>query len=277
MTRTGIDPTPRTAPLRLRVFSVVFWGFVGVSSAALFPVAVLLWAATVAFDRRLLALHRFTCWWASLYTRLNPAWPVRIEGREHIARGATYMLVANHQSFLDILVLFRLFAHFKWVSKIEMFRIPCIGWNMTLNRYVKLKRGDKQSVAEMMQACERLLAEGNSIMMFPEGTRSADGRLKAFKPGAFALALAARVPIVPIVIEGTARALPKSGFVLQGYHPIRVRVLRPIPYETFARKTPEVLAAEVRGQFAHELGEPVPGSTPSRVVSIEAARYAESR
>ena len=69
-------------------------------------------------------------------------------------------MVANHQSLLDILVLFRLFAHFKWVSKIENFRVPLIGWNMSLNRYIQLKRGDKASILQMFEHCRRTLARG---------------------------------------------------------------------------------------------------------------------
>src|SRR5262249_34702171 len=126
MTATGTGPSKAPAPLRLRLLSVVFWGFIAASSAGPFPGGFVTWAVTVGFGRRRAVVHRFTCWWAGLYTRLNPAWPVRIEGRERIRPGATYMLVANHQSFLDILVLFRLAVHFKWVSKIEMFRIPAI-------------------------------------------------------------------------------------------------------------------------------------------------------
>src|SRR5882724_9659342 len=103
------------------MFSFLFWVFLVLSSVVLFPVAVLVWAVTAPFDRRLVGLHRFTCFWASLYTWLNPAWRVRVEGREKIRRGAAYVMVANHQSLLDILVLFRLFVHFKWVSKIENF------------------------------------------------------------------------------------------------------------------------------------------------------------
>ncbi len=99
----------------LRVLSTLFWAFLTVTSVMLFFVAVLIWAATVAFDRRLVLLHRFTCFWASLYTWTNPAWPVRIEGRERIERGKAYVMVANHLSLLDILVLFRLHTHLKWV------------------------------------------------------------------------------------------------------------------------------------------------------------------
>jgi 1-acyl-sn-glycerol-3-phosphate acyltransferase len=175
--------------------------------------------------------------------------------------------VANHQSFLDILILFRLFRHFKWVSKAEMFRIPCIGWNMSLNRYVKLRRGSPESIAHMMAACEKHLAQGSSIMIFPEGTRSEDGRLRSFKHGAFTLARNANVPLLPIVVEGTAHALPKHGFVLRGRHAIRVRVLPEIPLEQVIASTTEELTASTRALFARELGQtldeapPTPGPT----------------
>jgi 1-acyl-sn-glycerol-3-phosphate acyltransferase len=164
-------------------------------------------------------------------------------------------MVSNHLSLLDILVLFRLFTHFKWVSKIENFRVPCIGWNMSMNGYVKLRRGDRASVVEMMQACDALLGEGNSIMMFPEGTRSPTGRMRAWKTGAFELALRNRRPILPIVITGTSDALPKRGFVLRGRHPLRLRVLEPIPYERFAGMDAEKLTDQVRELLAREVGE----------------------
>jgi 1-acyl-sn-glycerol-3-phosphate acyltransferase len=240
----------------LRLGSLVFWAFLTLSSILLFPVAVLVWAVTLPFDRRKVVQHQFTCFWASLYSWFNPAWPVRVEGREKVRPGATYVMVANHQSLLDILVLFRLFVHFKWVSKIENFRIPCVGWNMRLNQYIELRRGDKQSIGEMMSAASRTLDSGSSVMMFPEGTRSADGRLKDFKHGAFTLAQGGGVPILPIVVEGTANALPKRGFVLQGRHPITIRVLDEIPHETIQDRPVEDVTREVRELFAKELGEP---------------------
>ncbi|HXQ23576.1 MAG TPA: lysophospholipid acyltransferase family protein [Candidatus Acidoferrales bacterium] len=238
-----------------RVLSLLFWLFIVVSSLLLFPVALLIWAVTVLVDRRLVLLHRFTCFWASLYSWLNPVWRVHIEGREKIRPRTAYVMVANHQSLLDILVLFRLFVHFKWVSKIENFRVPAIGWNMSLNRYIKLRRGDRTSVEQMMQACEHTIAAGSSIMMFPEGTRSPDGRLRAFKEGAFTLAQRTGAALLPIVVQGTARALPKRGFVLQGRHAIRIRVLDEIPYASFAHTPVAALTAEVRAIIAAELGE----------------------
>jgi 1-acyl-sn-glycerol-3-phosphate acyltransferase len=204
-------------------------------------------------------LHRFTCFWASLYTWLNPAWPVHVEGREHIRPGVAYVLVSNHQSLVDILVLFRLFKHFKWVSKIENFRVPLIGWNMSMNRYIKLVRGKRESVIRMMRDCEAALAGGNSVMIFPEGTRSLDGHMRPFKSGAFELAQRTRSPIVPIALDGTARALPKRGYLLQGKHPIRVRVLEPIEPASFAELSLDELTARVQAVIAAQLpGEAQP-------------------
>ena len=243
----------------LHILSLSFWTFLVLSSIALFPVAVLIWLATIAFDRRLVLLHRFTCFWASLYTWLNPAWPVHVEGREHIRPGVAYVLVSNHQSLVDILVLFRLFKHFKWVSKIENFRVPLIGWNMSMNRYIKLVRGKRESVIRMMRDCEAALAGGNSVMIFPEGTRSLDGHMRPFKSGAFELAQRTRSPIVPIALDGTARALPKRGYLLQGKHPIRVRVLQPLEPASFADLSIDELTARVQAAIAAQLpGEAQP-------------------
>ena len=233
--------------------SLLFWAFMALSSLALFPVAVGVWASTVLFDRRLVVLHRFTCFWASLYTWFNPSWSVSIEGREHIDPAQTYVIVSNHQSLLDILVLFRLFRHFKWVSKVENFRVPLIGWNMSLNRYIKLRRGERASVVNMMKACQATLVAGSSVTFFPEGTRSVDGQLRPFKTGAFEAAQRARVPILPLILEGTGDALPKRGFVLQGRHAIRLRVLEPIPYARFAKTSLPALTDEIRDLIAREL------------------------
>ncbi|MGH7818689.1 MAG: lysophospholipid acyltransferase family protein [Candidatus Binatia bacterium] len=258
-----VPTTPPRAPRLNVVLSFVFWGFVAVSSALLFPVAVLICLLTMAFDRRRTVLHAFTCFWASLYTWTNPLWRVSVHDRGKIPpAGTPAVLVANHQSLLDILVLFRLFRHFKWVSKASLFRIPTIGWNMRLNRYIPLVRGDAASIDRMFAIAAERLREGSSVMIFPEGTRSADGRLQPFKHGAFTLALENRVPIVPIVVSGTARALPKKGFVLRGTSNIVVRVLDPIPPAEFASLTARELAERVRSRIALELAPPPTATEP---------------
>ncbi len=236
-----------------QIGSLLFWTFVVLSSALLFPVALLIWACTAPFDQKRTALHRFTCFWGSIYTWTNPAWNVTISGRERIEPGRTYVLVANHLSLLDILVMFRLFRDFKWVSKAEIFKVPAVGWNMSLNRYIPLKRGNRESIKEMMSACETTLGRGSSIMMFPEGTRSKTGELRDFKPGAFELARKTETAVVPLVIRGTHDALPKHGFVLRGRHSISVTVLPEVPVNTVESMTTTELTAYVRDLIATEI------------------------
>ena len=192
----------------------------------------------------------FTSFWACLYLWTMPSWSVTAAGREKIRPDATYIVVSNHQSQLDILVAFRLFFPFKWVSKAEVFKLPFIGWNMTLNRYIRLKRGDKESIRQMMAACERALAQGCSVYFFPEGTRSRTGQMKPFKPGAFILAHKMKLPILVVAITGTQKALPKHSLNFHGRHAIRIEVLEEIPYATFAHLSVEQTADTVRQRIA---------------------------
>ena len=233
--------------------SLLFWAFMLLTSVLLFPVALLIRGVTAPFDRRLVILHWFSCFWASLYTWCNPLWSVRIEGKEHLDKRATYVIVCNHQSLVDILVLFRLFVHFKWVSKAENFRIPFIGWNMTLNRYIRIDRGNLRGNLSMMRDAGAALNAGSSVMIFPEGTRSPGRALGEFKAGAFELALRSGRPILPIVIDGTAAALPRKGFILRGKHAIRIRVLAPISPPWGPGTDAGALTAMTRGRIAGEL------------------------
>ena len=107
-----------------RIIALFFLAFMGISSAVFFILAVLIRICTAPFDKRLVLLHMFTSFWACLYLWAMPAWSVSAAGREKIRKDATYIVVSNHQSGLDILVAFRLFFPFKWVSKAEMFRVP---------------------------------------------------------------------------------------------------------------------------------------------------------
>lgn len=236
-----------------RILGYLFIVFIAVTSIPLYAVALLVWMFTYPFDRRLRFLHLYTCFWASFYTWVMPAWRIRIEGRENIRRDATYMVVSNHQSLLDILVAFRLFFHFKWVSKIEIFRLPLIGWNMDLNRYIKLKRGDKASVDKMLKKCEQRIEEGSSIFMFPEGTRSPDGFVRPFKVGAFQLAAAKKIPILPVVISGTKEALPKYSLDFTGIRQIYIKIFEEIPYEAFKNMTIHETAEMVRSFIIDKL------------------------
>jgi len=238
-----------------RLISISIIIFIGVTSAVLFLVALVVWLLTVCFDRRLVALHMFTSFWAVLYLWVVLAWQVTVGGRTRIRREATYMVVSNHQSQLDILVAFKLFFPFKWVSKAAVFKLPFIGWNMVLNRYIKIKRGQKDSIAQMMNACEKTLAAGSSVFFFPEGTRSRTGIVKPFKHGAFTLAQKMKVPILPIVINGTKNALPKNSLNFHGRHAIHIQVLDEIPVARFADLPVDEVAELVRGVIGTHVTE----------------------
>jgi 1-acyl-sn-glycerol-3-phosphate acyltransferase len=236
-----------------RIIAILFLVFFGLTSAVFFIVALVIWALTALVDRRLIILHLFTSFWASLYLWAMPAWCVHVDGRRRQAWTRNYVIVSNHQSQLDILVAFHLFIPFKWVSKAEVFKLPFIGWNMWLNRYIKLKRGDKAGIAQMFADSERALSQGNSIFIFPEGTRSKTGTMKPFKPGAFILAKKMGVPILPVVISGTNAALPKHSLNFHGRQHITIRMLDPITPERFDALSVEALSNAVHAIISDEL------------------------
>jgi 1-acyl-sn-glycerol-3-phosphate acyltransferase len=238
-------------PTVLRAFSVAYWGFVGVTMPLLFAGALAVFLATAWWDRRRVALHLYSCAWATFYVVMNPLWRVRVEGRGRLPWTGPAVLVANHLSILDILVLYALFRPFKWVAKAELFRIPVVGWNMAMNDYVRIRRGDPESVRAMMDHCRAHLARGAPVLLFPEGTRSPDGRLQPFKDGAFRLAHEAGCPVVPIAILGTGQALPKHGLVLRTRMRADVRVLAAIP--SAAHGTVAALRDAARRAIAEEL------------------------
>ena len=243
--------------------SALFLLFIVVTCILFYVGAVLVWAVTRPFDPRLKGLHLYSSFWASFYLWTNPLWSVTVEGREHVRSNRPYVIVSNHQSALDILVAFRLFIPFKWVSKIEIFKVPILGWNMRMNEYVALRRGDSKSIEQMMEACRAHLRTGSSVFIFPEGTRSRTGELRRFKHGAFTLAKEMNVPILPVAISGTSNALPKKSMMLQGAHDMHIEVLPEIPPEQFADMTPNELAADVRSVIAPHVPEHQAATQPA--------------
>lgn len=235
--------------------TLYFWALFVISCLLLFPVALLVWLVTCLFDRRRLANHYFTCIWSSLYTWLNPAWPTRIVGGDRIPKDSACVFVPNHQSIIDIFVLFRLFVPFKWISKIENFWVPIVGWNMWFCRYISIKRGKLRGNIDMLRACKNALAAGDSLVIFPEGRRTTDGRLQRFKNGAFDLAKRSGVPLVPLVIDGSYRALPPKSLLLRGRRHITVTVLEPISADVVKASTPADLLEETRKRIIEALPE----------------------
>jgi 1-acyl-sn-glycerol-3-phosphate acyltransferase len=230
----------------LVIFSLVYWLWFILTNIIFFAIALVIWIITVLFDKKLVILHQWASLWGYSYIWLNPLWPTRITGRRNIRCGKTYVIVSNHQSMLDILVLFGLFRHYKWVSKKENFRIPIIGWLMRLNRYIEIERGRIGSYAGLIKKISSCLQNGNSVLMFPEGTRQPGDKMGSFKDGAFRMALDNRAGIIPVILDGTAAAVPKGKIILPGRVKINVKILDEIPYDDFKGKKPKELTDEVR-------------------------------
>lgn len=217
----------------MRAVSIAIWTFIVVSCPFAFLGAVLVFVLTAPFDRRRLVLHLYSCVWACTYIYASPVWSLRVSGRERLPWRGPAVIVANHASLIDILVLFGLYRPFKWVSKAANFRVPFLGWNMRLNGYVPLTRGDRDSVRTMLERCRALLAERVAVLMFPEGTRSRTNELLPFKDGAFQLARETGAMVIPVAVHGTGDALPKHGFILRQRMRARVEVLAPLDPAAF--------------------------------------------
>ena len=173
------------------------------------PLEVLLLAVTWPFDRTRRVTGRFLRGSAVFCTYAFPFWRIRVDGKWPPGKRA-YVVVSNHQSMLDIFMLSRLPREMKWVAKEELFRVPWIGWMFRVSGDIPLRRGDAESGRETLTRARWYLDHGMHVMMFPEGTRSRDGRMLPFKSGAFRLALEAGVPVLPIAVSGTADGMPKG-------------------------------------------------------------------
>jgi 1-acyl-sn-glycerol-3-phosphate acyltransferase len=235
------------------LISVFVWLMTAMLTLALFPVSVAIWLITFPFDRERTVFHWWMVFQGIVVTRIMPFRRIAIEGRDNLSGGGTYILISNHQSVLDIIILNCLRYRFKWISKIENYKMPFIGWYLRMARYITVDRGNKESKAEMMEKSVKSLRKGISIMMFPEGTRSTDNEIGPFKLGAFQLALMADKPILPIVIEGTGKALPKHSFIFTRGHTLKIKVLEPVHPGLFGTADPEKLAAKFRDLLVAEL------------------------
>ena len=235
----------------------LFWSFFVVTSLVLVVGAALLRIVTWPFDPNLKILQHYTCFWSSLYLWVNPFWSLTKQGLDRADRRRTYVIVANHQSMADILCIFNSFLHFKWVAKKSLFKIPLLGWNMSLNGYIPIDRGNPESREQCMEKCRSWLRRGSSVLLFPEGTRSLDGKLQPFKIGAFQLALETGHDVLPMVVRGSLHAIPKHSRLLSGKSRMQLEVLPPIsvaPYRSMDRETAVLeLSRAVREAIAANL------------------------
>jgi 1-acyl-sn-glycerol-3-phosphate acyltransferase len=237
------------------VKSVIIW-ISGISVLVLlFPLSFIIWILTLPFDRERIIIHWILVYQGMLVARIISFRKIDITGREKIVHGTTYVIISNHQSLIDTLLLYYIRYKFKWISKIENTKVPILGWYLKMADYIIVNRGNEESKIEMLEKSYRTLKKGISIMIFPEGTRSLNTEIGFFKRGAFQLAIQANVPILPLLIDGTGGILPKHGLIFNPHFRLKLKVLEPLLPSSFETSNPDDLALRLSSLMASELKE----------------------
>lgn len=211
--------------MRQVVESIFIWVGVTILTVTLFFVMLFFTVILYPFDKKRKVAHAQCYWWADAVTFFNPYWNVTVSGLENIDHNKTYVIVANHRSLADIAVIYKTKMQFKWVAKESLFRVPFVGWNMSLAKHIKLERGSFSSIKKVYREAAGWLRGGMSVLFFPEGTRSETDEMKEFQNGAFKLAIKEKMPVLPILIEGTGSAIPKGSWLFKSRIPARLVVL----------------------------------------------------
>jgi 1-acyl-sn-glycerol-3-phosphate acyltransferase len=192
---------------------------------------------------------------AVLAARLNPFWTFRVLDAVHPDPRRPYVFVANHSSFADVFLLALLPWEMKWLSKRSIMRIPLLGWQMRMAGDIPITRGDRESARHAMAELRRRLDRRLSVFFFPEGTRSEGDSLGPFREGAFRLAIEAGVDVVPLVLAGTGRGLPKHSIVFEPAE-ASLTVLEPVSTAGLTPAEAPALAQRVRERMVQALGAP---------------------
>ena len=243
----------KLAPLR----TILTWpiGAVGMVLIALLTMAA------GRFDPSRDLAHRCACLWGKLILWVSGV-QVALDGVQHLDPDHPQVLVANHQGSFDIWALAAVLpVQFRWVVKKELFSIPTLGAAMRAAGYVAVDRFDPRQAVKDMRECRKRLKQGRSLLIFPEGTRSSDGKVGQFKPGAFLLATQAKLPIVPIGIRGSFQIMPKNSIWLSP-RTIHISIHPPIPTRGLNREEQKGLAEKVRRIIAREVEKDVRPQQP---------------
>ena len=180
---------------------------------------------------------------------------VRIAGREHITIGRAAVYCANHQSNVDPPVLFTsLHPRMHIVYKAEINAIPLLARAFRHGGFVPIDRRNKEAAMRSLEAGARSIRDGNSFLIFPEGTRSKTGEMLPFKKGGFLMALKAQAPIVPVAISGGTDAMRRGSKIIRPVN-ISIRVGKPIETVGMQMTDRDALIAQVRGRIEALLAE----------------------
>jgi 1-acyl-sn-glycerol-3-phosphate acyltransferase len=188
------------------------------------------------------SVQSLAAWWARSICVASGV-TVRVEGTEHLAPDRPYIFAANHQSQFDILALQGFLGiDFRWLAKKELFKVPIWGTAMRRAGYIPIDRSHGRQAIKSLDGAAQKIARGTSVIIFPEGTRSKDGKLQKFKSGAMRLAIKSGVPLVPVAITGTYKILPKGRLLVRSGQ-VTIRAGQPIDTQGYKSKDKNELAA----------------------------------
>jgi len=171
---------------------------------------------------------------------------VEVIGKENILKSRPQVFMANHQSDFDILItLAYVPGQFRWIAKKELFSIPVFGRAMRGAGYIEIDRQNHEKAMQSLDLAALRIRQGKSVMTFPEGTRSRDGEIKAFKQGTFYLAIQSGVPIVPITIIGSGNIMRKRSLKI---NPGKIKLVidKPISTKDYTLENRQELIHKVR-------------------------------
>ena len=198
--------------------------------------------------------HQLACFWGRAIARLSGV-SVEVTGAEQLDRNRPFIFAANHQSQFDIFLLQGyLGLDFRWLAKKELFRIPIWGRSMRMTGYIPVDRSHGRAAMQSLEEAAARIAAGTSVIIFPEGTRSIDGRLQPFKSGTMLLAIKSKVPLVPVAIIGTHNILPK-GKLLATPGKVTIKIGAPIDTGNYTSRDKNELAARLRSALVSMLDE----------------------
>ena len=164
-------------------------------------------------------------WWGAFICRILLL-PVKVEGRENLQEGQSYVFVANHQGAFDIFLVFGfLHRNFKWMMKYQIGKIPFVGYACEKSHQIFVDKRGPSKIRKTYEDAREILKEGYSVTVFPEGARTFTGHMAHFKKGAFALADELQLPVVPLTINGSFDILPRmKGFNFINWHPLTLTI-----------------------------------------------------
>src|SRR3990172_2369128 len=195
------------------------------------PVTIFLFILVIIsliFDRSGKAIHSIGRLWSRSLLFLSGV-TVEVKGLENILAGKPQIFASNHQGAFDILALQAFIPlQFRWVAKRSLFKIPIVGWSMSLAGYIGIERERASSAYKSIESAAERIKNGTSVLIFPEGTRSNTGELLPFKRGGFLLATKSGVPVVPVSIQGTADIMKKESILIRP-GTVKVVIGKPIP------------------------------------------------